>query len=87
MEFIEILGILAKENVYFSRRTIIDDARFESLLKLLDFYPKSSIFHNGIMNILLPFFSNSNDEPLIKKVMRYLSSYSKNESYLSFCHN
>lgn len=61
MEFIEIMGILAKENVYFSRRTIIDDPRFGSLLKLLDLYPKSSIFHNGITNILLPFFSCNND--------------------------
>jgi hypothetical protein len=68
MEFIEILGILAKENIYFSKRTIIDHPHFDYLLKIMDLYPKGSILHNGILNIITPFLNSQNENMLIEKV-------------------
>lgn len=72
IELLDIVGLLAKENIYFSRKSIIDNSSFEHLLKLLDIYPKSSIFHNSVLKIILPFLSDTNEVALINKVLSIL---------------
>jgi hypothetical protein len=65
MEFLEVLALLAKENIYFARKTIIDNPFFSHLLLLMGLHPNSSILHNAILAILTPFFSTNNQTLLI----------------------
>lgn len=52
-------------------------------MRMLDLYPKSSILHNHILGIIMPFLTPDNEVKLVDKVILNGYSYSlKNSFYL-----
>jgi hypothetical protein len=51
------MGCLAVENIYFSRRTLVDSLLYDHLFKLLNIYPNSSIFQNALLKLIIPFLN------------------------------
>jgi hypothetical protein len=80
IEFLDIIGRLVQENIYFSKRTILDCSPFEHILELLDVYPSSSMFHNCIMKTITPFFVTDVDSITLNKVSIHPRSSSANSS-------
>jgi len=69
VEFMELMGILTVENIYFSRRTLVDSLLYDHLFKLFQIYPNSSIFHNALTKLVIPLLnSETNDIATINKV-------------------
>lgn len=85
LEFLEIIGKLVQENIYFSRTTVIDNPFFDHILKIMELYPNSSIFHNHILKIVIPFLSLGNELSIVNKVHSIiLSSFRKRSFSHSF---
>ena len=55
IEVLEILGMLLKENLYFARKSLFGLPSIETIPELFETHPKSSIYHNGLLGLLLPF--------------------------------
>jgi hypothetical protein len=76
VEFLEILGALSRENIFFARRSIVDHACCGHLLAFMELHPRSSILHNAILAILLPFLAPDCPPLLADKVTPHTCSSS-----------
>ena len=47
--------MLLKENLYFARKSLFGLPSIETIPELFETHPKSSIYHNGLLGLLLPF--------------------------------